>query len=89
MHTRRARPLFDSRTEAITPTPVDAGQLSREQLIEKLLAAKKQLSAERRRNGRIEALLVKVLDETENKMQDARSAFFGAQAAVLVPKEAL
>jgi hypothetical protein len=88
--TRRTRPLWTRQSEAITPTstPLNIGELTREQLIAKLLDYKRQLAAERRRNGRIEALLVRVLDETETKMQDARTAFVATLAAGLVPKEA-
>jgi hypothetical protein len=52
------------------------GQLTRDELIAQNLDLKTLLSAERRRNAKIEAILIKQLDTQQASLEAVREAFF-------------
>jgi hypothetical protein len=61
----------------LTPDPRPAiGEMTREELIAQNLDLKRLLSAERRRNARIEQILVKHLEETEARNGALREVVF-------------
>jgi hypothetical protein len=84
---RRAKPLRPVLAPLTPEEPRPAiGEYSREELIALNLDLKKMLSAERRRNAKIEQILVKHLDETEVKNGNLRDALFSNLSAAMLER---